>query len=165
MNKLAVLILALAASGCVNWEQYSCGGQIKCTDEQMAQKTRPQTVGKDYYTSPEHLKWREEQEQRKQQLAACDQLDSKIESADKHTQDMIKTVLKHTLKDPDSARFGNIYKASLSQQCRINLTHPVAVKLLPDWKYIGLVNAKNSYGGYVGDKMFISNGSVSLLLN
>ncbi|MDO1476496.1 hypothetical protein [Comamonas thiooxydans] len=60
--------------------------------------------------------------------------------------DAKKTVISQ-LKDPESARFGEIFALSGTNGKR---------------SVCGYINAKNSYGGYTGDKMFsiISSGSV-----
>lgn len=54
-----------------------------------------------------------------------------------------KTSVRNLLKDPDSATFSELYGAR-----RIDGEGPVAV--------CGYVNAKNSYGGYVGKKRFFA---------
>ena len=57
-----------------------------------------------------------------------------------------KNAVKNVLKDPDSARFGKLY---LNKYADTNAS----------WALCGYVNAKNSLGGYTGDKRFISLGS------
>jgi hypothetical protein len=49
--------------------------------------------------------------------------------------------LRNSMKDPDSTRIGNVYAS------RSASTNTIAI--------CGYVNAKNSYGGYSGDKPFV----------
>lgn len=55
-----------------------------------------------------------------------------------------KELVRRELKDPSSAEFKDIYVASTPKGGK---------------KACGWVNAKNSYGGYVGFQRFISNGT------
>ncbi|MFA5592067.1 MAG: hypothetical protein WC989_01995 [Micavibrio sp.] len=50
-----------------------------------------------------------------------------------------KIAVKSILKDPESARFGQI------SRCKKGFV-------------LGEVNAKNSFGGYTGNQLFVSNG-------
>ncbi|WP_320153001.1 hypothetical protein [uncultured Tolumonas sp.] len=52
--------------------------------------------------------------------------------------------VRNSLKDPDSAKFKGFYMSKKNAGC-------------------GLVNAKNSFGGYVGFKRFISDGKTSIV--
>jgi hypothetical protein len=54
----------------------------------------------------------------------------------------IEEKVKNKLKDPWSARFRNISKASQYSECRYGT------------QYVGEVNAKNSMGGYTGFSVF-----------
>jgi hypothetical protein len=51
-----------------------------------------------------------------------------------------------TLKDPSSAQFGRVWAAGDSQRVAC-----------------GFVNAKNSFGGYTGEELFIAAGGAALL--
>lgn len=65
----------------------------------------------------------------------------------------VRHAVRETLKDPDSARFGPI------------AMHKVAVPNKGDLDVgCGTVNAKNSFGGYVGDKRFIAYPKASIAL-
>ena len=55
---------------------------------------------------------------------------------------IVEEKVKYILKDPWSARFRNVSKASAYDQCRRNLV------------YDGEVNSKNSMGGYTGFSQF-----------
>lgn len=55
---------------------------------------------------------------------------------------IVEEKVKYILKDPWSARFRNVSKASAYDQCRRNLV------------YVGEVNSKNSMGGYTGFSQF-----------
>jgi len=55
--------------------------------------------------------------------------------------DRAKDEVKKRLKDPDSAKFGKVYV----HQTQKNV-----------WIVCGFVNAKNSFGGYTGEKQFVS---------
>jgi hypothetical protein len=55
----------------------------------------------------------------------------------------IKAGVAKDLKDPESARFGDSFRAVESSGAII---------------VCGYVNAKNSYGGYIGEKPFIASG-------
>lgn len=59
-----------------------------------------------------------------------------------------KRAVKSTLKDPDSAEFKDVY---------VNYTEEYGVVAC------GRVNAKNSLGGYTGDKAFVSGGKSVIL--
>lgn len=65
----------------------------------------------------------------------------------------VKRDLAKSLKDPESARFGTIHASDTK-----------------DGKIVcGFVNAKNSFGGYTGEKLFMgnlaeANGSTSFLV-
>ena len=158
--KLAFLILTtLALSGCVNWAEYSCGGQIKCTPEQMAKVRKPI----DWEAEARQL--RAEQQARQQH---CDSLANDSKIVDPKTEEVIKQSIRLQLKDPESARFSSIIEPGLKSRCHITISTDqniqIATTVMKDWKYTGLVNAINSYGGYTGDSMFISNGSVGIIV-
>lgn len=55
------------------------------------------------------------------------------------------------LKDPDSAKFSGIYATSKPE-------------MVGDPIVCGLVNAKNSYGGYVGNVMFAYGGEKAVFI-
>ena len=55
---------------------------------------------------------------------------------------IVEEKVKYILKDPWSARFRNVSKASAHDQCRRDLV------------YVGEVNSKNSMGGYSGFSQF-----------
>lgn len=59
--------------------------------------------------------------------------------------------IKGQLKDPESARFRNVF---VSNTIYISDDTPMVC---------GEVNAKNSFGGYTGFKRFVSHGSVQLI--
>lgn len=63
----------------------------------------------------------------------------KTDATDKEVE-FIKNKVTETLKDPESARFSDIWALQGSNEKRV---------------FCGYVNAKNSYGGYTGKKMFI----------
>ncbi|MBB6054453.1 MAG: hypothetical protein EOM46_21465 [Gammaproteobacteria bacterium] len=52
--------------------------------------------------------------------------------------------VKSQLKDPDSAKFGAFYVSTSGAGC-------------------GVVNAKNSFGGYSGEKRFVSDGKIAII--
>lgn len=57
-----------------------------------------------------------------------------------------KNAVKSILKDPDSAKFGSLYLNKYADS-------------EASWALCGYVNAKNSLGGYTGDKRFITLGT------
>jgi hypothetical protein len=59
----------------------------------------------------------------------------------------VKTAVAKSLKDPESARFNSPFVASKNSK---GIT------------VCGFVNAKNSYGGYTGDKPFLVGGDGDL---
>ena len=65
-----------------------------------------------------------------------------------------KRAVRASLKDPDSARFGDI---SLRKVTVPGKTQQLDVAC-------GTVNAKNSFGGYVGDRRFIAYPKASIAL-
>jgi predicted phage-related endonuclease len=81
---------------------------------------------------------------------------------------VVENAVKEQLKDPESAKFSNISVVSLRDVCKattpykdLKLNHStmkweVITKTQRDSKPIikGLVNAKNSYGGYTGTQQF-----------
>lgn len=76
--------------------------------------------------------------------------------------DTCQKAIKQDLKDPDSAKFGNDWKAWI-------VTHPPTEQNVPyhpengDKLYSagGTVNAKNSFGGYVGYQMYGCDASIT----
>lgn len=52
----------------------------------------------------------------------------------------IEELIRSRLRDPDSAQFGRMYVARDGFVC-------------------GFVNAKNSFGGYVGDRLYTTDGT------
>jgi len=64
---------------------------------------------------------------------------------------VVEEKVKYQLKDPWSARFRNVARASLYTECRYGT------------QYTGEVNAKNSMGGYTGFRWFtVGKGGVEL---
>ena len=69
---------------------------------------------------------------------------AQTQSVDAELIEKSKELVRRELKDPNSADFKDIYVASTPKGGK---------------KVCGWVNAKNSYGGYVGFQRFISNGN------
>lgn len=65
----------------------------------------------------------------------------KVESASQDEIDKSKSVVTAALKDPESARFGEKFWAIVGSNGRRSIC--------------GYVNAKNSFGGYTGKKLYI----------
>lgn len=68
---------------------------------------------------------------------------------EKRAKEMCRRALMGTLKDPESARFGMIYRGALDQ-----ITDQQTGKNYEVRRYGARINAKNSYGGYTGEKRF-----------
>lgn len=60
----------------------------------------------------------------------------------------VEAVVSRSLKDPESARFRGIFKLESSTGGEA---------------YCGMVNARNSYGGYTGETMFYLNQDMDVL--
>ena len=69
----------------------------------------------------------------------------------KSEQSMLKQAVRQNLKDPDSARFGRYTAFSYIEKG----AKQIAV--------CGYVNAKNSYGGYGGEKPYIASASLIIV--
>ena len=173
--KLVMLMLSLSLVGCASWSDYSCGGKIHCNDPDTAlSKWSDRVTG----VEEQRRRNREQQQQdllarqaealRTQNLKNCDLVSNTESAVAKDIENNIKESILIQLKDPESARFSMIRGASEQDKCRVRYTDIWAMRSaadqIKDWKYIGLVNSKNSYGGYVGFTMFISNGSISLIV-
>lgn len=66
-----------------------------------------------------------------------------------------QNAVKKLLKDPESVRFGSDWTAKQahpSERTRVTDYHPGSGDLL--FSATGSVNAKNSFGGYVGDERY-----------
>lgn len=88
--------------------------------------------------------------------------------------EVVENSVRHILKDPESARFR--YPEEQQKYCAISNVGDAPfqpITLVPDSPLLGhsgivFVNAKNSYGGYVGEEPYwymITDGKVSLLKN
>ena len=77
--------------------------------------------------------------------------------------DTCQQSVKKYLKDPDSAQFGDDWKAWIvthhDKQPTVSNYHPENGDTL--YSAGGSVNAKNSFGGYVGDQMYGCDASVT----
>jgi len=76
--------------------------------------------------------------------------------------DTCQDSIKKQLKDPDSAKFGGDWKAWIVP----NYSKPPPVTFHPEqgdkyWNAGGSVNAKNSFGGYVGDQAYACDAAVT----
>lgn len=78
--------------------------------------------------------------------------------------DTCHQAVQKALKDPDSARFGDDWKAW--QVTAPGSTPPAGMEYSPFhndqyWNAAGMVNAKNGFGGYVGDQPYSCDAVVS----
>jgi hypothetical protein len=92
-----------------------------------------------------------------------------VKSLTEQERKVVETAVKEQLKDPESAKFSNISVVSLQDVCMATTpykdTRYDANKM--SWEVVtvtkeksrpiikGYVNAKNSYGGYTGDRSFV----------
>jgi len=109
--------------------------------------------------------------ERKQKLQACQDKSKESSPVSLGVLSKIQESVKEQLKDPLSASFKNVRVMSEYETCvfNINLYHiefrktgvfHIEKRYVSNNKntlYIGDINAKNSYGGYVGYKPFISD--------
>ena len=68
--------------------------------------------------------------------------------ANQNAINIVKSTIKSTLKDPESAKFKNM---------RVSIINPKVV--------CGEVNSKNSFGGYTGFQKFVSVGEAVLFVD
>jgi hypothetical protein len=180
MNKLltALILTATAAtaqaeenSGLWGWiKDHSCGGQWSCSDTKVAVKSHNLT---DLHNSIKDTGF-------SAMLESCrsqDRLDFK--PVDNVTQSKLELLVKQTLKDPDSAKFTQFRTADSYEICKATTPYQelkAPLRYGEPWEvitktyktskpaYVGTVNAKNSYGGYVGaTKVTVyENGEIEL---
>ena len=144
MKIVLVAIATLTLSACGTMGEYSCGGKIRCSDPDPIRKV---------YVSPSE-KWEIE---RKEKLATCEGLSTITKPVPEIVQIKIQESVRDILKDPESARFKDIKEQSSYDMCVDRAWGRSGLK------YIGKVNAKNSYGGYTGFKRFASGGTVAII--
>ncbi|MEC4616190.1 hypothetical protein [Tsukamurella tyrosinosolvens] len=75
--------------------------------------------------------------------------DTSPKSAGDSAVELCKEAITDKLKDPSSAQFGAVTAGDEKQEDGARV-----------WEVAGTVNAKNSYGGYVGSKPFICTATV-----
>lgn len=150
MKLLIASMTIMLLTGCGTMGEYSCAGKIRCSDNSKTQAPESRFI-------EDHKKMMEEMDARHKLRmaeikAAEDRWQAKLNGCSSKSKDPkpvsdavragIETRYKEHLKDPYSAHFRKIQEASAWDQC-IGLS-----------KYIGEVNAKNSYGGYTGYESF-----------
>ena len=179
---IPAIILATAAitaqanenSGIWGWvKDHSCGGQWSCSNTKVADNRHTIEGYKELSASIKG-------EDFSAMLDSCksqDRLDFK--PVDQATQSKLELLVKQTLKDPESAKFIQFRTADSNEICKAttpykDVKYPsrygdpyeVITKTYKTAKpaYIGTVNAKNSYGGYVGaTKVTVyENGEIEL---
>jgi hypothetical protein len=82
---------------------------------------------------------------RDQQISVEAAIATHPEPLEKDTEAAVMSLVRAKLKDPDSAKFHDIKRRGPLDYC-------------------GWVNARNSYGGYAGDSIFLANSKWSVLL-
>jgi hypothetical protein len=102
--------------------------------------------------------------------------DAPIKTLTEQERKVVETAVKEQLKDPESAKFSDITVVSLRDVCKATTPYKdtkynsntmqweVITKTQRDSKPIikGLVNAKNSYGGYAGAQVFTVYENLSI---
>ncbi len=169
MKQLILVLTTLVITGCSTStiNKIVCTGNGTCgaPEYYAAQNERYEQIKSEHAetwkkTMAEHDAIMEEikrdriarEEKRKQLDAQCADLPKKDRTLTPKDQTAMETAVKNKLKDPWSAQFRDVIKASLYDECRGTL-------------YFGEVNAKNSYGGYTGFKKFwiVRDGTVIIL--
>jgi hypothetical protein len=139
--------------------EYSCAGKIRCSDNTQRPEIKSNFKSESQILE-DHKKMIEESNARhalrmaeikaaderwQAKLNGCSTMSKTPKTVSDAVRVGIESRYKEQLKDPYSAHFRKIQEASAWDQC-IGLE-----------KYIGEVNAKNSYGGYTGYQSFRIN--------
>ena len=148
--KTEIVLALLLLSGCSTLTEYTCGGKIRCSDPDTAlSRFALRLTGED---------------QRLQDEQDCATRDKTARNLTSQELAQVEASVLDTLKDPESARFKDIRRLSDYEQC-MKWARRIPGNIYYTFEYHGLINSKNSYGGYVGYKEFWSNGKASIIFN
>ena len=139
MKLILALMTALAMTGCAT-------KTIECVTCKHLDQMKAESQAREAKWEAEAKAAAKAAEQEAKRLdAKCAGLSTQPRAMTAQDTSTMEKAVKEVLKDPWSAQFRNVQKASVWSECRYGTA------------YDGQVNAKNSYGGYGGFKMFIVN--------